>query len=217
MNMQNPEELLEQLCQKADPRKTKSLRLIFDICKEQNARGSKDYSVATIGRLSSERGGPAAGAIRNPTGLGYRALIQAYADSVGGQKKKQGVQESDPIDQVLQGNNNPVLRTRIHLLLAELECLRGQLNAARHLANQKTTLALGSPAMIPESAPQPLAGGLSLSPTEKRTLQKAIAKETLDNWGWKVDDSGRVTSENGQPVFGPGFTTALAKILKFLQ
>jgi hypothetical protein len=53
----SPKALLEALCADANPRKMRSLRLIYAICEEQRDRGSKDYSIATVGRLSAERGG----------------------------------------------------------------------------------------------------------------------------------------------------------------
>ena len=57
---QESDVLLEALCAGAGPRKASSLRLIHAICVEQRDRGSADYSIATIGRLSAARGGPAA-------------------------------------------------------------------------------------------------------------------------------------------------------------
>ena len=80
--IQSPKALLEALCAQADPRKMRSLRLIHAICEEQRDRGSKDYSVATIGRLSAGRGGPAAGAIRNKTGNCLGCIVWRIADRV---------------------------------------------------------------------------------------------------------------------------------------
>ena len=215
--MQNPEQLLEQLCQNADVRKARSLRLIFAICKEQKERGSKDYSVATIAKISSQRGGPGEGAIRNPTGEVYRALIQAYADSVGGQKKKHLLNGAEPCDAILEGVTDPVLRTRINLLLSELQSLRGQLNAARHLANQKASIQFGpkapvGQALVPSSSCLP-----SFTELEIRTLRKAVCKETFEHWGWQEDQAGRVSSHTGQPIFGPWFTTAIKKVLEHAE
>lgn len=52
-----PEALLEAMCEDASPRKAQTLRLLYSICQEQQERGSPDYSIATIGKLSAERGG----------------------------------------------------------------------------------------------------------------------------------------------------------------
>jgi hypothetical protein len=211
---QSPKALLDALCTHADPRKERSLRLIYAICEEQLNRGSKDYSVATIGRLSAERGGPAAGAIRNKTGEAYRAVIKAFADSVGGKNRKTVDVTSTPADLILHGVTDPVLRARIALLLADLKSTRAQLLAARHLANQNAVLdmerELSDGGVNCAAAPH-------LSPLEIRALENAISKVTLTHWGWRVDAAGRIVTDTGQTVFAAGFVTAIGKVLEGQQ
>ena len=210
--IQGPKALLEALCAHADPRKMRSLRLIYAICEEQQDRGSKDYSVATIGRLSVERGGPAAGAIRNKTGEAYRAVIKAFAESVGGKSRKTVDAKSTPADLILHGVTDPVLRARIGLLVAELKSTRAQLLAARHLANQSAVLDLArelSDERLNSAAPTSC-----LSPLEVRALESAISEATLTHWGWRVDAGGRIVADTGQTVFAAGFVTAINKVLQ---
>lgn len=203
------EDLLNALCANADPRKVRSLRLIHAICVEQCERGSDDYSIATIGRLSAEHGGPAAGAIRNKTGEAYRALIKVFADSVVDKPRKGSDAASAQVDMILEGVTDPVLRTRLDLLLAELKATRAQLIAARHLANRTATLDLTQPSsdLIP---PPP---GPDLTPLEVRALENAISQETMDHWRWHTDESGRITTDTGRTVFAAGFVTAIRKTL----
>ena len=213
---QHPKEFLESLSQGADPRKERSLRLIFDICEEQQKRGSKDYSVATIGRLSNEAGGPSTASIRNKTGEHYRALIKAYADFVGGNKRKVAETKQSEADLILEGISDPVLKSRLGLLLAELESTRAQLLAARHLANQNSVVNLAdysshSPSSKEEVEILPPAP--TLSTLELRAIKSAISDKTLDHWGWHIDESGRVLTDSGQQVFGAGFATAINKII----
>jgi hypothetical protein len=177
---ENPKALLEALCTHADPRKTRSLRLIYAICEEQLDRGSKDYSVATIGRLSAERGGPAVGAIRNKTGEAYRAVITAFADSVGCKIRKAVDAKPIPADLILHGVTDPVLRARIGLLLAELKSKRAQLLAARHLANQNAVLDMERE--LSDGGVNCAAAAPHLSPLEIRALENAISKVTLTHW-----------------------------------
>ena len=209
---ENPKALLEALCADADPRKMRSLRLIYAICEEQRDRGSKDYSIATIGRLSAERGGPATGAIRNKTGEAYRAVIKAFADSVGGKSRKTIDVRSTQADLILDGVTDPVLRARIGLLLAELKSTRAQLLAARHLANQSAVLDLGRE--LSEERPNSAAMASRLSPLEMRALESAISEATLTHWGWCVDASGRIVTDTGRTVFAAGFATAISKVLQ---
>lgn len=204
------EALLEALCAGADPRKASSLRLIHAICMEQQDRGSADYSVATIGRLSADRGGPAAGAIRNKTGEAYRALIKTFAGSAGRKTDPVGAGQ---VDLILEGVTDPVLRARLGLLLAELKATRAQLLAARHLANQTATLELA------QSRPdeQTLRPTPYLSALEVRALENAISATTLEHWGWRVDEGGRIVTDTGSTVFAAGFVPAIGKVLESLR
>lgn len=203
------EELLHALSAGADPRKARSLRLIHAICVEQRDRGSDDYTIATIGRLSAERGGPAAGAIRNKTGEAYRALIKVFADSAPGRARRPSGDAAAQIDLILEGVADPVLRTRLGLLLAELKATRAQLLAARHLASQTATLDLEQPSRN-RLQPSP---ETELTSLEVRALENAISNETLDHWGWRADQSGRITTDTGRTVFAAGFVTAIRKAL----
>lgn len=208
------QELLEDMCRVASPRKEKTLRLIYQICEEQDQRGSRDFSVTTVGRVSAERGGPSAGAIRNKTGEEYRALMKAFADSVGGKSRKGGERRPDKADEILEGIVDPVLRTRIGLMLAEIESLRAQLLATRHLANTTSTIRLESVSPAPVAANE---GGVAqaddLSAMELRALKSAISDRTISHWGWSTDDEGRVLSDTGQVVFQAGFLAAIRKVI----
>lgn len=210
--IQSPKALLEALCANADPRKMRSLRLIYGICEEQRDRGSEDYSVATIGRLSAARGGPATGAIRNKTGEPYRAIIKSFADSVYGKNRKTVGTQADPADLILDGVTDPVLRVRIALLVAELKSTRAQLLAARHLANRDAVLDLAHE--LSDERPNSAAPPSHLSPLEVRALESAISKATLTHWGWCLDVSGRIVTDTGQTVFSAGFVTAITKVLQ---
>ncbi len=205
--------MLDALCAGADPRKVRSLRLIHGICVEQRERGSHDYSIATIGKLSAARGGPAAGAIRNKPGEPYRALIRIFAGSTGPKATVPSSTRAAEIDRILEGVSDPVLRTRLGLLLAELKSTRAQLLAARHLANRTATLDLGnpSPGELPSPSPRHL-----LTPLEARALETAVSPETLHHWGWRTDDTGRITTDTGLTVFPAGFIAAVRKALASL-
>lgn len=209
MVQSKPENLLNALCANAHPRTAASLRLIYGICQEQSERGSQDFSVATIGRLSSERGGPSAGAIRNKTGEKYRALIAACAEPTNGRSRKRLAGAGDEIDEVLEGIADPVLRTRVGLMQAELRSLRGQILALRKLAAEKAVLEIRSQ---DGQGPHP---GARLSDQQRRALKDAISKNTLTHWGWVADKSGRVVAgDTGQIVFTAGYVSAIEKVLE---
>ncbi|MCP3728472.1 gamma-mobile-trio protein GmtX [Paraburkholderia sp. CNPSo 3272] len=210
MTKTEPTAFLEELCRNVHPRTEASLRLICAICQEQKSRGSADYSVATIGRLSAERGGPSAPALRNKTGEKYRALVAAFAEHAGGRKKKVSAAKASAAEELLEGISDPVLRTRINLLVADLESTRAQLLAARHIAAQKAILVLGDPAQEPPSV---VGNGAELTAQERRALAASISDKTMDHWAWKIDKIGRVLTDSGQVVFPAGFASAIRKIL----
>ncbi|MGA4313680.1 gamma-mobile-trio protein GmtX [Ralstonia nicotianae] len=207
----DPLNLLAEMEKNASARKAVSLRLLATICEEQNERGSRDFSVATIGRISSDRGGPSAAAIRNKPGEDYRALLKAFADWTGGHSKKKRTARPSEAESILEGVVDPVLKTRITLMLAEMSALRAQLQASRHLLNQNAVIQLGAPV---EERGQARAGELHLTFHEMAALEAALAPSALAHWGWTVEDSGRVMSETGQIVFRAGFATALKKIVE---
>lgn len=68
-------------------------------------------------------GGPSAAAIRNKTGDDYKGLIKIYAEAVGGKAKKVTARKGSILDEILEGVSDPVRRTRIGVLLAELESI----------------------------------------------------------------------------------------------
>lgn len=209
----DPKKLLDELCKGASQRKAQSLALIYRLCEEQHTRGSDDYSIATIGRLSTEYGGPSAAAIRNKPGEDYRALIKAYAESVKGHSRKMANKARSEADELLEGVTDPVLKVRIKLLMAEMESLRAQLLAARHLANQTAVLDL--PAAEGKANDGP-ASGLQLTLQEVSALEAAVSPGTLAHWGWKLDVAGRVTTDTGQVVFRAGFGSAVRKTVAYV-
>ena len=206
-----PKGLLEELCKNAHPRKQQSLKMIYRLCEEQHDRGSSDFSIATIGRLSEAAGGPAAAAIRNKTGDDYKALIKTFAESVGGRAKKVYERKGSVLDDILEGVSDPVLRSRVGMLLAELESARGQVTALRHLASQNAVLHLDDPVSAPSV--EVVAPTLDLSKQERNALERAIAPSTLEHWGWSAEPNGRVKTDAGQVVYPAGYVTAIQKVL----
>lgn len=201
--MTDPNELLELLSKDADPRKVKSLRVIHDICEDQRARGSMDFSVATIGRLSSERGGPAGGAIRNATGEAYRAIIKTHLDAAGGKKPKGRPHKAD--ENPFEGITDPVLRARIGILLAENQSLRGQLLAARCLASKGSSLDLRTGVLTENYQ--------NLTKQEMLALEHAFSQENIAANGWKMNANGRVADEHGREIFKIGVFSAVRRLI----
>lgn len=212
----SPETLLAALQQDASTRTRQSLMLIHSICSEQHASGSKDFSVATIGKLSSGRGGPSPQAIRNVSGEHYRALLSAWAGYADGATRKPPARvESGVADDVLDMIPDAAVRALVGSFLAENRKLKAENMLLKTQANvvidRRPAIALsGSPTSTVVQLMPPLS---TLMPLEVDALRHAISDEQLKNMGWTVDaKTGRV-SKGGHAIFRAGFATAIKKVL----
>ena len=212
----SPETLLTALQQDASTRTRRSLTLIHAICSEQHASGSNDFSVATIGKLSSGRGGPSPQAIRNVSGKHYRALLSAWAGYADGATRKPPARvESGVADDVLDMIPDAAVRALVGSFLAENRKLKAENMLLKTQSNvvidRRPAIALsGSPSSTVVQVMPPLS---TLMPLEVDALRHAISDEQLKNMGWTVDaKTGRV-SKGGRAVFRAGFATAIKKVL----
>lgn len=216
----SPETLLASLQQDASTRTRQSLTLIHSICGEQHASGSKDFSVATIGKMSSGRGGPSPQAIRNVSGEHYRALLSAWASYADGATRKPPARvESGVADDVLDMIADAAVRALVGSFLAENRKLKAENMLLKTQANvvidRRPVSALSG---LPSSTVVQVIPPLSiLMPLEVDALRHAVSEEQLKNMGWTVDaKTGRV-SKGGHAVFRAGFATAIKKVLDATQ
>ena len=213
-NTPTPDEVLAALKREATPRTQRSLDLLHTLCQEQHQKGSRDFSVATMGRLSSERGGPSAQPIRNKTGVHYRALLAAWAAHVDGLTRKPPARaEPGVAEDVLGMIPDAAVRAVVGVILAENRKLLGEVALLKHQAQVVVDRRPVVKELRPTSAVQVLPLLSALLPVEIEALHQAVSKERLQLLGWEVDErNGRVTKE-GRPVFPVGFMTALRKVL----
>lgn len=204
-----PEELLQHLKGNSSVQKQRSLDIIHEICREQYTRGSKDFSIATIGRLSEEKGGPKAQPIRNKGGDDYRALISVWAKHTGGSTKKAPKLSESPIYAVLSKIDDPAVRAVMGSILAENTKLKGQLNVLKHHAE-----------VIIDKRPQQSSQTIEVFPpsanlidSEYEALTHAISDALIKNEGWTVETNGQVKNAKGRVLYKPGYATAIKKVL----
>src|SRR6266849_2066721 len=119
-NTPSPDEVLAALKHDATTRTQQSLNVIHAICSEQRQRDSRDFSIATIGRLSSDRGGPSPQAIRNETGKHYRALLTAWANYTNGTTRKLPARaEPGVAEDVLDMITDATVRAVVGVIIAD--------------------------------------------------------------------------------------------------
>lgn len=208
----HPDDLLEQLKKTATPRKQRSLELIYEVCREQYERGSKDFSVATIARITADRGGPSKGAIHNKTGDDYKGLIKAWAEHTGGVTRKvRQVVSQDPYSELIDKIDNPALRSMMAGILAENRKMRREITLLK--AEEYRVIDMRPRQAEFHEPVQLLPASSGLYPSEMDALRHAVSDRLFKDEGWVCDAEGRVLNEAGRAIFKPGYVTAIRKIL----
>ena len=193
----------EKIVSTLSGRKQKSLKIIHEICQEQVERGSKDFSVATIGLLSEKRGGPVTQTIRNKTGEEYRAVIELW-------KKECGADDVVP-GQGVTGSWTDQIKEPDHKFLAkdlELKVKRLQQENTMLRANANPIID-----MRPKTSPSKNVQKVELNDSERKALKHAISEEVFEHYGWSKGEKGQVFDERDKVIFKPGYVTAIEKIL----
>lgn len=209
----HPDELLEELKATANPRKQRNLDIIHAVCREQYARGSRDFSVATIARLSAERGGPVKGTIHNKTGDDFKGLIKGWAEHTGGVTRKVRKVREDPYEALIAKIENPATRAVMASVLAENRKLRSE-NTLLKSSNAHPMLDLRpQPNTASDNTVQVLPASTGLTDSEVEALRYAVSEKFLRDEGWREAVHGRIVNDIGRTIFKIGFATAIRKIV----
>ena len=210
-----PELVLDALKSKATARTQRSLDVIHAIFAEQQAKGSVDFSIVTIGRISAERGGPSAQPIRNKTGEHYRTLIGAWAAFADGHTRKPAARaEAGVAEDVLNMIDDASVRAVVGVLIAEGRKLKAEntlLKGQAQVVIDRRPVGAGS---APPTVVQVLTAVDTLLPSEVDALRHALSPEHLEQMGWKLNEkNGRIT-KGATSIFRPGFGTAIKKVIE---
>ena len=214
----DPNQLFGTLMANARPQKQRNLKIIHEVCAQLHRLGSKDFSLATVGRMSSERGGMAAGTLYNSTAADSKALIRAWSDFANDKSSelKQSRETLRSDYALLQKISDPALRALLGSIIAERDKLRGEvkvLKASTNIVIDNRTLP-GKVSFTPAGqVVQVLDEKARLSETEIQALSRAISPDFLDEEGWSVGPYGEILNARGRKVFDIGFANAIKKIL----
>ena len=222
----HPEALFESLSANATTRTRRSLEAIHRVCQEQHDRGSPDFSIPTVARLSEAIGGPSEQTIRNRTGAHYRALLGAWAAfSEGSTKKPQ--QKPAPLTEetVLPRIEDPATRAVVGMILSKNKKLLAEIHLLKHNANividrrqrEWAPEPTGKPPDRESSAVVEVPpANLGLSKIQIEALVDATSPEMLERMGWTVQDNGRVM-KGARPIYKPGYVDAIRAILDAVE
>jgi len=217
MTLIEPKEILNDLKTNATRRKRKTLDLLHELLEKQSTSDELDFSIATIGRLSAESGGPSPQAIRNKGGSDYRRLIEVWAAFLGKSTKKPAskgsrnkVSNSDK--DILNCIGDPALRAVVGTIIAERNRYRNELRVLKSQTEltidrrPRKPLADQSLEVLPSFT-------RFLNQVEQDALSHAVSESLFTARDWKVLTNGRVKDQNGRHLYKPGYVVAIQKIL----
>lgn len=198
------------------PSKVRNLDLLWEVLATIRDEGSRDYSLAEIGRRLETMGGPKTQSLRNAQGAYLREIIIAYASAVNGSTRYIGATKSN-VEQALELVTDPSIRATLRIAIEEakrLKVVNDNLHAA--FKNLQVGASLPSaPAIEPDgtspatSAPVPIAQAPALTPRLRLALLKGIDETRLAQQGLLIGDDGSIRNEAGDTVFPPSFVLAI--------
>lgn len=219
MSIVDPNQLFVALTASARPQKRHNLEVTHQVCAELHRLGSKDFSLATVGRMSEERGGMSQRALYNATSGDFKTLIRAWASfAVAGVKPaaEPKVREATQDDSgLLKKIDDPALRALLGYIIAERDRLRGEVKLLRAHANVVVDRRVlpGHINVTPKGQVVQVLSSAGLSDTEKQALSRAISAEFLDQESWSEGPNGEILNSRGRKLFDIGFANAVRKVL----
>jgi hypothetical protein len=210
-NPVNPHIVLEELCSRATTRTSLALNILYKVLEQQSQSETQDFSIATIGRLSSEQGGPSTQTIRNRTGKHFQQLIEAWAAYSGTTRKKPlSVRQKQLLNNndkhIHESIDDPVIRAVVGTLIAERNKYRDQLNVLK--ANVDIVIDRRT-----NNSPDRSTKTEQLTPMEIEALRAAVSSEFMEENNWVIMPTGQVKTHNGVEVYKRGYVNAIRKMV----
>lgn len=217
MSTIHPDEMLRSLIAKGcRSDKQKRLAKLHELCRAEyngHSQGARDLSVANIARIAQSHKLLNQKSLYNAQSEDYVALINAWAAYSGPKQALVSKKVRPPEDKysILDQITDPAVRSYCLIALAERDKLRNELNMLKATTvwtvdiRTKDTRGLRSPEPVPE---------LALTETEERALQLALDPKKLAARNWQETVGGGIVDERGKPIFEPGFTLGIRRILK---
>jgi hypothetical protein len=215
--------ILIELKKDKNPRTQKSLDILHNILKEYKSAGHQDYSITTISKVSSLKGGPGYASIRATKNYHYRRLIESWATNAGTTLKK-------PLSKSYNGNTIPKdFELLGRITDVAVRALFGQIIAERNRFKKEVNLLKQNSNIIIDRRPVTNSHDYeyesekkswiseahnSLTASEIKALNYAISDECMDCHNWDYTQAGQVKDmKYNTEVFPRGFITAIRKIL----
>jgi len=195
------------------------LEVTHHVCAELHRLGSKDFSLATVGRMSEERGGMSQRAHYNSTSRDFKTLIRTWANFAlagANPSTEAKVHEARQNDSgLLKKIDDPALRTLLGYIIAERDRLRSEVKLLRTHTNVVVDRRIlpGHINVTPKGQIVQVMSSAALSDTEKQALSRVISAEFLTQEGWSEGPNGEILNSRGRKLFDIGFANAVRKVL----
>ncbi len=208
----SPSETLRRLKDGADSRRIKSLDILNSTLQSYVDSGGDNFSIRVIAKLSVTNGGPKEQSIRNKTGDSFKILISSWAEHVRTLKNststtiKSNLNSMSSTKDILKLIDDPALRGRGGILLAERDMYLRELA----LLKKYTDIVLDKRMSTNEKN---MENRVLFTEYELDAIKMAISENFLNRQNWIADSDGRVYSGRKR-IYGPGYVTALRKIIE---
>lgn len=203
--------LLEEIFSKtSNTTKRRQLINLWTVLERQARANSDDYQIVTIGKQTTDLGGPTTQTLRNANGNDYRSIIAVFVEEIGAAGKPPKKASSDPIEDMINGISDRTLRHQVRLLIQENRSLRNEVNLL------KRTLTNSAP-------PIPVIGSATTRRTELPTASltpsmiEAVSdfiKRVDEGTKYRENEFGAVVDANfDEEIAAPGFLQGLKILL----
>lgn len=216
----HPDQVLQHLKNGTRLQKQRNLDIVHEICAELHRLGTRDFSLATIGRMSEERGGISKNAIYNKAAKEFQSLIEAWRTFSAGAKAHKAMPRTDARantdEDLLLKIPDVAVRSIVGMVVAERNRLRAEVKVLKGNTNvviDKRVLP-GQVQVAPNGQVVQVLESGGLSQTEKASLRKAVSPAFLAQEGWSEGENGELYNERGRVLFDVGFANAIRKILQ---
>ncbi|MGE8450217.1 MAG: gamma-mobile-trio protein GmtX [Pseudomonadales bacterium] len=196
--------------------KVENLDKLWEVLNAIQDEGSRDYSLAEVGRRLAKIGGPKTQSLRNAQGSHYREIISSYANALSGATRYVAKTKSN-VEQALDLVTDPSIRATIRVALDEakrLKVVNDNLHTAFKALRLGASLMPSPAAEAPPSLPVSIVAEGALAPRLKAALSKGIDRSRLAQQGLRVGEDGSIENDHGDKLFPPAFVTAIQSILR---
>ncbi|MFV5628762.1 gamma-mobile-trio protein GmtX [Acinetobacter oleivorans] len=216
----NIKEFLDELKVDKHSRVQKSLDRLNSILNEHYLSGSKDFSIATICRITKKKNFLSESSIRNSTGIVYQLLINKWKEKVSNGKHSSGNKKYNlgPYEKIIR---DKIQDQALQLVLLQLLVEKNNLERKLKVFTDKID---GQPRYMVDmrkiSKQLVLSNDRNITFTiqEVEALKDSLINETnLVRKFWNVQESGAVKDLNGDQIYKNGYIDAMKKILDFLN